>query len=108
MGHTKATEILLLGRKLGAHEAKVLGLVTEVLEGLDLNEMVQKKAEALVALPQTSLVEGKTLLRGWDKKMLHRVNREEGRVLEKLWQGEECLQVLWLFSAQTFIFPKTV
>jgi len=98
MGHSLATEVLLLGRTLTAEEAKKIGLITEVLDG-SLDEAVARKAEQVVRLPQESLREGRRLLRTWTREQLHKTNQEECRVLVKRWQSEECMEAIMEFFA---------
>jgi len=98
MGHSLATQVLLVGRILTAEEARKIGLVTEVLHG-SLGEAVARKAEQMVGLPQESLREGRRLLRSWTREQLHKANQEECRVLVERWQSEECMAAIMEFFA---------
>ena len=94
MGHSKAMEVLVLGRKLDAKEALTLGLVNEVIHDGDFFEGVQHRVGSLVNLPIGSIIETKTLLRKWNVKELHKVNEEECKVLVQRWQTEECMEAV--------------
>merc|ERR1719187_3054488 len=87
MGAAKATELLILGKKITAEEAAALGLVNEIIKGDFLVE-VGKRVRELAVLPPGSVRKGKELMRMWTKEKLHKVNREECKVLVTRWQSE--------------------
>ncbi|MBT1159481.1 enoyl-CoA hydratase/isomerase family protein [Aminobacter anthyllidis] len=47
-----AKDLLLTGREVPAHEAKVLGLISEVVEPADLHEATKRKATLMARIPR--------------------------------------------------------
>ncbi|WP_404455119.1 enoyl-CoA hydratase/isomerase family protein [Virgibacillus necropolis] len=62
VGLTKAKELLLLGERFTAKEAKVLGLINFVVDSGELEEAAMKLAIRLSNLPQVSLSKAKFVL----------------------------------------------
>ncbi|XP_023329950.1 enoyl-CoA delta isomerase 2, mitochondrial [Eurytemora carolleeae] len=98
-GTSRATEILMLGDKVGVDEAKDQGIISQVLEPENLLQYALKVAENLTMLQQTSILETKRLT-GWDKQTLLKVNDEECRVLKERWQSPECLEAVTKFLTE--------
>ena len=97
MGTARATELLILGKKINAEQAKDLGLVNEIIPGGDFLTQVQDRVQELVLLPVGSIMESKALMKRWQKEMLHRVNMEECRMLVRRWQSDECMEAVLKF-----------
>ena len=96
MGTARATEVLLLGKKINAEQAETLGLVNEIIPG-DFMIEVQDRVKKLVLLPQGSIMESKALMRRWNKEKLHMVNVEECKMLARRWQSDECMEAVLNF-----------
>ena len=96
MGSVRATEVLLLGKKINSEQAKTLGLVNEIIFG-DFMPEVHRCVKDLVKLPQGSIMESKALMRRWNKDELHKVNMEECRMLIRRWQSDECMEAVLNF-----------
>jgi peroxisomal 3,2-trans-enoyl-CoA isomerase len=96
MGTARATEVLLLGKKINAEQAKTLGLVNEIIPQ-DFMTEVQDRVKKLVMLPQGSIMESKALMRRWNKEKLHMVNVEECKMLARRWQSDECMEAVLNF-----------
>lgn len=62
VGLARASEILLLGEKIGAEEALKIGLINRVVEDDDLEKETQVVAERLVAGPRGALARLKSIL----------------------------------------------
>ena len=96
MGTARATEVLILGKKISAEEAAAVGLVNQIIRGDFLAE-VSERARELAVLPPGSVRHGKELMRRWGREELHRVNREECKVLVERWQSDECMEAVLAF-----------
>ena len=53
MGHLKASELLLFGKKVTASEAEALGLITKVIPVRDFHSIVWPKLKEMSELPPT-------------------------------------------------------
>lgn len=62
VGYSRALEICLTGRRVGAAEAHSLGLANAVVAGADLDGAVDDLVAALVAAPRGAVIETKALL----------------------------------------------
>ena len=96
MGTARATEVLILGKKISAEEAVSVGLVNRIIRGDFLAE-VSERVRELAMLPPGSVRHGKELMRRWGREKLHRVNREECKVLVERWQSDECMEAVLAF-----------
>ena len=96
MGGARATEILLMGKRINSEQAKNVGLVNEIISG-DFMSQVYHRIEDLVKLPEGSILESNALMRRWNKKELHKVNIEECQLLVRRWQSDECMNAVLSF-----------
>ncbi|KAM4705449.1 enoyl-CoA delta isomerase 2-like [Rhinophrynus dorsalis] len=94
MGLAKATEVLLFNKKLTAHEACSLGLVTEVFPDHSFQTEVWERLKAYASLPKNSLAFSKQLIRATEKETLHAVNVQECERLIERWLSEECMNAI--------------
>ncbi|XP_018425955.1 PREDICTED: enoyl-CoA delta isomerase 2, mitochondrial-like [Nanorana parkeri] len=97
MGLSKASEVLLFNKKLTAHEACQLGLVTEVFPDSTFQKEVWERLNSYSSLPKNSLAFSKQLTRAPEKEKLHAVNREECERLKERWLSEECMNAIISF-----------
>lgn len=100
MGGARASEVLLAGRKLTAHEAFERGLVTDVIPHSEFKQSINEKVKHLAALPPKSVMYSKALTRSREKEILERVNEEECVRLEERWLSEECMNAVMSFLAK--------
>jgi len=97
MGQSRANDMLLYGRKINAQQALQWGLVTEVFPDAQFQTEVKKRIEEYAQLPKNALKKSKELIRSVDKEVMHKVNKEECDLLEKLWVSPECAQAIMEF-----------
>lgn len=64
VGYSRALEICVTGRSIGAGEALRLGLVTDVVEVEELTRAVDVLVSSVIARPRTAVIEAKALLTG--------------------------------------------
>jgi enoyl-CoA hydratase/carnithine racemase len=64
VGYSRALEICVTGRRIGAAEALRIGLVTEVVEADQLSTAVDVLVSEVIARPRTAVIEAKALLAG--------------------------------------------
>jgi enoyl-CoA hydratase/carnithine racemase len=62
VGYSRATEICLTGRGVGAAEALAIGLASKVVPAADLDEAVEQTVAALLAVNRDAAAETKALL----------------------------------------------
>lgn len=100
MGPSRASEMLLFNKKLTAHEAKEVGLVTEVFPDASFQQEVWPKIQAFAKLPVKSLVYSKALTRDMEKDVLHQVNDAECDRLVERWVSEDCMNAIINFFSR--------
>ncbi|KAK8392901.1 hypothetical protein O3P69_013134 [Scylla paramamosain] len=100
MGPSRASEMLLFNKKFTAHEAKEVGLVTEVFPDASFQQEVWPKLQALAKLPFKSLVYSKALTRDMEKDILHQVNDAECDRLVERWTSEDCINAIMNFFSR--------
>lgn len=100
MGPSRASEMLLFNKKLTAHEAKEVGLVTEVYPDASFQQEVWPKIQAFAKLPVKSLVYSKALTRDMEKDILHQVNDAECERLVERWVSEDCVNAIINFFSR--------
>ncbi|OBS56943.1 hypothetical protein A6R68_11932, partial [Neotoma lepida] len=95
MGPTKATEMLLFGKKLTAREAWAQGLVTEVFPESTFEKEVWTRLKAYVKLPPNI-----KLMRKNEKQKLRAVNAEESTTIQERLTSEDCTNALMNFMSR--------
>lgn len=76
IGHQKASELLLLGKRFGAEEALGFGFINEICPSHELDEIVWDVAQQLCALPPESVGITKSLLKTTPEPVSDRMTRE--------------------------------
>ncbi|XP_034186095.1 enoyl-CoA delta isomerase 3, peroxisomal [Osmia lignaria lignaria] len=87
-GHSKAGDMLYLGYKMSAFEAKQYGLVSEVYKEGCIDE-VWTYLKKLSQLSSESILATKSLVKRWNEKVLLEVNVEESKELLKRIQSSD-------------------
>ncbi|GMR35407.1 hypothetical protein PMAYCL1PPCAC_05602, partial [Pristionchus mayeri] len=100
MGPVKASEVLLMGRKLKAEEAASLGLVSMVVPHAQFQEKAWKEVEAMSVLPPESLRLNKILLRDIHREALTKANKTECELIVQRWQSKECANAIAAFMTR--------
>jgi len=88
VGHARAAEIFMLGKKVSAAEALDMGLVSAVYSPEALLEATEAAAEALAAKAPTSLQQTKALMRGDLEVLAERMAKEGSLFGERLTSPE--------------------
>uniref|UniRef100_A0A914Y075 Uncharacterized protein n=1 Tax=Panagrolaimus superbus TaxID=310955 RepID=A0A914Y075_9BILA len=97
MGHSKASEFLLFGRKLTAEEACERNLVNEVFPSTTFFEECNRRIAEYAKLPPEALKVNKQVLRDVHRDTLHKVNEHESAVLRDRWVSKECQEAVMAF-----------
>lgn len=97
MGSLRASELLLVCKKISAQTAKDYGLINEVVPDNEFQGQAQKAIESFSQLPPESLRINKTLLRSFHKDQLLKVNDIECDLIAERWQSKECHQAIAAF-----------
>ncbi|XP_018342409.1 PREDICTED: enoyl-CoA delta isomerase 2, mitochondrial-like [Trachymyrmex septentrionalis] len=99
LGHSKAGDMLYLGYKMNAQEAKQHGLVSEVYNHDSLEE-VWNYLNKISTLSSQSILATKRLVSRWNKEILLKVNEEEIEELKKLFESPELIQRMLNFLSR--------
>ncbi|KAH0944776.1 hypothetical protein HN011_010113 [Eciton burchellii] len=91
LGHSKAGDMLYLGQKMSAQEAKRRGLISEVYNHESLEE-VWNRLNEISKLSAESILATKRLISKWNKETLLHVNAEEIKELKKRCESPELLE----------------
>ena len=83
VGLRAAQQILIVGKRIGAHEAKQIGLVTETVEGADLLQFTDALARRLKAQSGVAVMQTRALLRNGYRSELAEHLREEAEWIGK-------------------------
>ncbi|HET6876715.1 MAG TPA: enoyl-CoA hydratase/isomerase family protein [Jatrophihabitans sp.] len=76
-GCSRATEICLTGRRVGAEEALRIGLVSHVVPRAELDAAAQRTADAVLAVDQDAAAETKALLAAASTRSQHEQEQAE-------------------------------
>ncbi|KYN17696.1 PREDICTED: enoyl-CoA delta isomerase 2, mitochondrial-like [Trachymyrmex cornetzi] len=99
LGHSKAGDMLYLGYKMNAQEAKQHGLVSKVYNHDSLEE-VWNYLNKISTLSSQSILATKRLVSRWNKEILLKVNEEEMEELKKLFESPELIQRMLNFLSR--------
>ncbi|EGI60321.1 PREDICTED: enoyl-CoA delta isomerase 2, mitochondrial isoform X2 [Acromyrmex echinatior] len=99
LGHSKAGDMLYLGYKMNAQEAKQHGLVSKVYNHDSLEE-VWNYLNKISTLSSQSILATKRLVSRWNKEILLKVNEEEIEELKKLFESPELIQRMLNFLSR--------
>ncbi|XP_018402173.1 PREDICTED: enoyl-CoA delta isomerase 2, mitochondrial [Cyphomyrmex costatus] len=99
LGYSKAGDMLYLGYKMNAREAKQHGLVSKVYNHDSLEE-VWNYLNKISTLSSQSILATKRLVSRWNKEILLKVNEEEIKELKKLFDSPELMQRLLNFLSR--------
>jgi len=98
LGFARASEIILLGEKFSAEQAKCYGLVNEIFEATELDEVVEDVATKLAHKPSQALQLSKKLLRDMPiDDLLNRIDHES-TIFSHCLQGSEFKEALSAFQ----------
>ncbi|CAI5444108.1 unnamed protein product [Caenorhabditis angaria] len=101
MGPLRASELLLVCKKITAAKAHEYGLVNEVVADSEFSATAAKIVEGFSTLPPESLRVNKTLLRHLHRENLLKTNEHECEVLAQRWQSKECHQAIAAFLTRS-------
>ncbi|WP_436773732.1 enoyl-CoA hydratase/isomerase family protein [Yinghuangia sp. YIM S09857] len=93
VGYSRALEICVTGRRIGADEAAALGIATNVVPRDALDDAALDLAKALTRAPRNAVVETKALLRGaaarsYDEQRAAERGAQARRLRDLLGKGE--------------------
>jgi len=97
IGHSKAFELLVLGKLFNAEEAYQYGIVNQVCQPEELLERAKEVALAITQLPFDSVMTSKKLMRQASQAILPQVIENEGREFSRLMKTEDCKNILAQF-----------
>lgn len=100
MGPARASELLLLGRKITAETGVAYGLVNEVWEDGEFAAKLQAKAKELASLPPQALQLGKKIIRDKQRAALDAANEAECALIKTRWLSDECMSAVMSFLSK--------
>ena len=102
LGQRRAAELLMLGDRFTAEQARTYGVINDVVPADQLSAKVTEKAEALSRLPPEAMRHSKALLKAPFKAELERVMRVEGEIfIERLRSPETAEAITAFFEKRT-------
>ncbi len=96
-GHRRAAELLLLGERFGADQAREIGLINRVCPDRDVMQQALKQAAALAAKPPSALKLTKQLLKKTDAAVVAERMSEEFRHFGELLLSAEAKEAFAAF-----------
>lgn len=99
LGHSKAGDMLYLGYKMNAQEAKQHGLVSKVYNHDSLEE-VWNYLNTISTLSSQSILATKRLMSRWNKEILLKVNEEEMKEVKKRLESPELIERMMKFLSR--------
>jgi len=88
MGHARAFAMLAMGRPLSAAAAKEAGIVNEVVDPAEVDEVALKAAQDIAALPPGAIAVSRRLIRGDLDDVVARIDTEIELFRERLQSDE--------------------
>jgi enoyl-CoA hydratase/carnithine racemase len=76
MGQARAFSLLVMGRPLGADDAKAAGLVNTVVAANAVEAEAMKAAHEIAVLPQQGVLSTRRLMRGAPDEIVARIDEE--------------------------------
>ncbi len=76
MGHARAFSLLVMGKPLGAEEAKAAGIVSTVVPAAELEARALAAAKEIAALPREAVLASRRLMRGSVDEIDARIDAE--------------------------------
>jgi len=96
IGHTRAFELLILGKTFSAEQALSYGLVNEVCEPQALLNLANEAAKVIAALPLDAVMTSKKLMKS-NTTSLDNVIKEEAEEFQRLMVSDDCKKILSQF-----------
>uniref|UniRef100_A0A1I7STG0 Precorrin-2 dehydrogenase n=2 Tax=Bursaphelenchus xylophilus TaxID=6326 RepID=A0A1I7STG0_BURXY len=95
MGRIRANRLLLFSEKIDANEAKVLGLVTEVVPHAQFQSFCDKQLKKASQLAPGALLKIKSqIMDGEYRKALRNTHKEEAIALEQKYRTSEMFEFM--------------
>mgnify|MGYP005991166859 FL=1 len=101
IGHQRASEMLLLGDRMSAEQARDYGVVNEVLDQAEYLDYAMTKARQLAALPADSVQTSKRLIKTGSPEATRTVINDELIEFNRLLQTPEAQAIVHAFLAKS-------
>lgn len=101
LGHQRASEMLLLGDRMSAEQARDYGVVNEVLDQAEYLDYAITKAQQLAALPADSVQTSKRLIKTGSPEATRAVINDELVEFNRLLQTPEAQAIVQAFLAKS-------
>jgi enoyl-CoA hydratase/carnithine racemase len=76
MGHRRAFSLLVMGRAMSAHDARLAGLVNAVVPASEVESEAMNAAREIAALPAEAVAASRRLMRGSPEETIKRIDDE--------------------------------
>uniref|UniRef100_A0A0N4ZA58 ACB domain-containing protein n=1 Tax=Parastrongyloides trichosuri TaxID=131310 RepID=A0A0N4ZA58_PARTI len=100
MGHAKAAEVLIFGKKLTAYEAEKRNLINEVVSYTNFETTANKKLQEFSSLYPEAMRINKKLIRDIHREKLHEVNKIEMPILFDRFASKEAMNAIAKFMSR--------
>lgn len=97
MGHQRAAELLLLGDRFSAEQAREYGLINKVLPQDEYLNFAMSKAQELATLPNGALQTSKNLMKRANKNVIPDTIEKEMQEFGRLLQTPEAQEIVQAF-----------
>lgn len=94
LGHCRAAELLLLGKRISAHEALDIGLINQVCSADNYQQVALEMAESLASKPLEAILTSKALMRAHHGPALERAIDVELERFEYLLKSKDARQAI--------------
>jgi enoyl-CoA hydratase/carnithine racemase len=99
LGHVRAFALLVMGRPLSAEAAKAAGIVNDVVDGAQVDDVAMQAAREIAALPPSAVTLSRALLRGEVDEIIRRIDMETMYFKERL-QSDEARAAFAVFLSR--------
>jgi len=99
LGHLQAFALLVMGRPLSAEAAKAAGLVNDVVDSAQVDDVAMQAAREIAALPARAVMLSRSLLRGEGDDIVRRIDLETMYFKERL-QSDEARAAFAMFLSR--------
>ena len=99
MGHARAFELLVMGRRFSAARGREAGIINEIVSSDELEARTLAAAKEIAALPAEAVAVSRALLRGDRAPVLERI-AEEAKIFGERLRSDEARQAFMAFFAR--------
>lgn len=96
-GHVKAFELLVLGDKFDAHQAKEIGIINHIVDANDVLTAARSAANKIAQLPVDAVSASRQLIKGANRHQVEQAITDELTEFSRLLKSEQCQNIIGQF-----------